>query len=215
MKQTLSHVTILWLALATPACAGIFPCCNFGVHCVPPPPPACPDCSCPCDKRLHFGSSKRSAHAQELIEHLAQGDCCERIKAAQKLGCRLHADFCCDPEVLTALVRALQCDPCWEVRRAAAWSIMLQNARVEEGVLALYLASKLDPHFLVRVKAADALDVLLVCRRGCFKELFETADELVKQLKGHYKPGGPECGAVFEHCCQACIHHGTPPTPNP
>src|SRR5437588_400219 len=84
---------------------------------------------------------------------------CERIKAVKKLGHRLHADFCCDPAVLETLIAALQCDKCWEVRRAAAWAIQSQNARTEEGVLALYIASKLDPHYLVRVAAAEALDI--------------------------------------------------------
>src|SRR5207249_5284429 len=115
--------------------------------------------------------------------------CCDRIRAAEKLGSRLHADFCCDPEVLSALVRALHCDACWEVRKTAAWSIARQKARTEEGVLALYLASKLDPHFLVRDAATDALGILLVCRRACFKDVFGHGDEMIKTLRGHYKPG--------------------------
>jgi hypothetical protein len=115
--------------------------------------------------------------------------CCDRIKAAENLGSRLHADFCCTPEVLSALTGALANDPCWEVRRAAAWSIAHQKARTEEGVLALYLASKLDPHYLVRDAANDALGILLVCRRECFKDVFAHGDEMVKALRGHYKPG--------------------------
>jgi hypothetical protein len=80
-------------------------------------------------------------------------------------------------------------DPCWEVRRAAAWSIAYQKARTEEGVLALYLASKLDPHYLVRDAATDALSILLVCRRECFKDVFARGDELAKALQGKYRPG--------------------------
>jgi hypothetical protein len=115
--------------------------------------------------------------------------CCDRIKAAENLGSRIHADFCCVPEVLSALTNALANDPCWEVRKAAAWSIAGQKARTEEGVMALYLASKLDPHYLVRDAATDALGVLLVCRQECFKDLFAHGDELVKALRGKYRPG--------------------------
>jgi hypothetical protein len=104
--------------------------------------------------------------------------------------------------VLTSLTHAVVCDSCWEVRRAAAWSLARQNARTEEAILALHVASKLDPHYLARTKAADALDVLLVCRRECYKELLATGDELVKQLRGKYKPGSPECTACFTQCCQ-------------
>jgi hypothetical protein len=147
----------------------------------------------------------RSAHAHKLIDLLCHGDCCDRIKAADKLGCKLHADWCCDGEVLTALVGALACDPCWRVRRAAAWSLMLQTARTEQAVLALHLASKLDPHYLVRARAAEALDVLLLCRRECFKELLAQGDELVKQLRGKYKPGSPECAAVLAQCCEGVL----------
>jgi hypothetical protein len=139
---------------------------------------------------------------------LCSGCCCDRIKAAEKLGCRLTVDFCCNPEVLGALAQALQCDSCWEVRVAAAWSIAHQNARTNLGVMSLYLASKLDPHYLVRDAAKDALDVLLVCRRDCFKDLFATLDELAKTLKGHYKPGSPECLQFLDTCVAACHING-------
>jgi hypothetical protein len=198
MTRLYGLVIVCWLGVVAAAPADVL-CWGCGVRCITPPPPRCPDCSGPCDKRLCLCWPKQSAHAHELIDDLAQGDCCVRIKAAKKLGCRWHADFCCDPDVLPALVRALQCDPCWEVRRAAAWAIAMQDARVEQGVLALYLASKLDPHYLVRAKAADALDVLLVCRRECFKDLFKEADELAKVLKGHYKPGSPGCEMLLQH----------------
>jgi hypothetical protein len=134
---------------------------------------------------------------------LSRGNCCDRITAAQKLGHRWNADFCCDPSVLEALIGALQCDPCWEVRRAAAWSIMLQNARVEPGVVALYVSSKLDPHYLVREQAAESLDILLVCRRQCFHDLFGAGgDGLIKSLKvAKYKPGTGNCMLIFNQCC--------------
>jgi hypothetical protein len=134
-----------------------------------------------------------------LIEELHGDTCCDRISAARKLGHRLHADFCANPEVLSALINALQCDPCFEVREAAAWSIMKQNARTEQGVLALYISSKLDPHNLVRARAAEALDILLVGgKKACFKGVFESGDELIKSLKkSGYKPGTENCQIIF------------------
>ena len=133
------------------------------------------------------------------------GNCCDRIKAAEELGSRFKADFCCNPNVLTALSAPLQCDKCWEVRKAAAWSIMLQGARTEEGVLALYISSKTDPHYMVRAEAAEALDILTVCRRACFTELYKRADALIKQLKATgYKPGSDNCRVVFGEACASC-----------
>jgi hypothetical protein len=200
MRRTAGLSTLAVLALAAPAWAGFGLCCK--PHCIVAPPPACPDCPCPCDHRLSltlFGPE----HARKLSETLSCGDCCcERIHAAKKLGCRLHADYCCDPCVLDALVGALLCDPCWEVRRAAAWSLMLQNARTDRAVRALYLSSKLDPHYMVRSRAAEALDILTLCRRGCFKELYASADELIKQLRAvKYVPGSPGCKVLFTQAC--------------
>jgi hypothetical protein len=139
--------------------------------------------------------------------------CCDRIKAARRLGYRFNADFCCNPEVLDALTRALLCDSCWEVRKAAAWSIALQGARTEPGVLALYLSSKLDPHYLVRTQAAESLDILLLCRRGCFTKLFEQADVLIAELrKVKFKPGADNCALIFQQSCRvsAVVPHATP-----
>src|SRR5262249_31537633 len=153
----------------------------------------CPDCSCPCDIGIHICSPKRTEHANELISQLrTQPCCCDRIRAAEKLGCRIFADWCCDPQIINALAEAVQFDPCWEVRKAAAWSIAYQRARIDTGVASLYLASKLDPHFLVRDAANDALGVLLVCRRECYKELFERLDKIVSRLRGRYKPGNEQ-----------------------
>jgi hypothetical protein len=176
--------------------------------CYPIPCPDCPDCPCPCDHRLPltlFGPE----HAQCLIEALHCGNACERLKAAQKLGSRFHADFCCDPCVLEALVNALECDPCWEVRRAAAWGLLGQNARTENGVLALYIASKVDSHYLVRARAAEALDILTVCRAACYKCLYERGDRIVKRLKElKWKPGMDCCREVF---CAAVVAADAPP----
>jgi hypothetical protein len=193
--------------------AGLLHHCSGG-HCIEPPA-ECPDCGCACDHGLHHCSAWRTSHAQKLIETLASGETsCERLKAAKKLGHRLHADYCCDPEVLAALIAALQNDPCWEVRSAAAWSIGMQGARTNEGVLALYLASRLDRHYLVRDSAADALDILLICRRECFKDLFARADVLVTELRrgGLYRPGSNELRiAMAGACTHATVIEMAPP----
>jgi hypothetical protein len=204
MKRLALLSAAVLVGMATSAWAGWFTCLNHGVHCIWPPAPPCPDCSCGCDHGLHHCSAWKSAHAQKLIEQLQSDCCCDRIRACEKLGCRLHADWCCDPEVLTALIHALQCDSCWEVRKAAAWAIAYQKARTEVAVLSLYLASRLDPHFLVRDGATDALAVLIVCRRECYKDLFAQADALAKALKPRYKPGKAGCVEIMEACISAC-----------
>jgi hypothetical protein len=214
MKRILCIAAVL-LGAATPSWAITpFVCLNHGIHCICPPPPDCQDCSCPCEHGFHFCSCQRTEHAHELIDQLNCLCCCDRIKAAEKLGCRLHADFCCDPEVLAALSHALLCDTCWEVRRAAAWSIAGQKARTNLGVMSLYLSSKIDPHYMVRDAAADALTQLLVCRRECFKDLFAQADQLAKSLKGKYKPG-PDCVNLLGSCLSSCGLAPAEPVPPP
>jgi hypothetical protein len=183
------------LALAGPARAT--GCCQ--PRCVVPPCPEVPDCPCPCEGRCHltlFGPE----HAQKYIDVLkdCNTDCCERIKAAKKLGCRLHADFCEDPCVLEVLIDVLLFDPCWEVRYYAAWAIWGQRANTHQALLALYIASKMDPHYLVRVKAAEALDLLTLCRACCYKDLYEYADRLIKELRTRkYKAGEKDARANF------------------
>lgn len=205
MKHIIALSAAAFIVLAGQALAGGFVCHNGGIHCVCPPPPDCPDCGCPCNDGHHHCSPRKFERACQFAHELACGNCCERIEAARKLGHRWNGDFCCDPQVLDALTRALLCDPCWEVRRAAAWSIAMQGARVESGVLALYVSSKIDPHYLVRDRAAEALDILLVCRRPCFKELFAAGDELSKTLKADkYRPGQSDCIALFQHCLAGC-----------
>ncbi|HVS36564.1 MAG TPA: HEAT repeat domain-containing protein [Gemmataceae bacterium] len=218
MRRIVPLTLLGLLALAASSRAGcpLPGCCPA---CKPIPCPECPDCSCPCERRPNLLLFDRS---EELIAELQScggggggggggcgcgecGNCCDRIKAAEGLGNRFKADFCCNPNVLAALIGALQCDKCWEVRKAAAWSIMLQGARTEEAVLALYVSSKTDPHYMVRAEAAQALDILTVCRGACFKELYARADDLIKQLKAKgYKPGTDNCRVVFAEACASC-----------
>jgi HEAT repeat protein len=197
----LSMAALLGLAVSASG-AGL--CLNCGIHCICPPA-ECPDCSEPCCGGHHHCSCWKAERTQKLIAELGSDCCCDRIKAARHLGYRFNADFCCNPEVLEALNRALLCDSCWEVRKAAAWSIALQGARTEAGVLALYLSSRLDPHYLVRDKAGESLEMLLLCRRPCYAELFRQADVLVAELrKARFKPGGDNCALIMNQSCVAC-----------
>jgi hypothetical protein len=214
MKRLFVLTVMALLGLTASAWAWGLPCLSCGVHCMVPPPPNCPDCGCPCDHGLHFCSQWKCEHARRLMDQLNECDCCERIKVVKKLGHRLHADFCCDPAVLDTLIAALQCDKCWEVRRAAAWAIQSQNARTEEGVLALYIASKLDGHYLVRAAAAEALDILTIAHRECFTETLARGDELIKDLrKQGYKPGSDNCRVLLGSLCGGCGVAAPAPSP--
>jgi hypothetical protein len=177
----LALLTLAGLALHARA-GGLL--CHCAKKCVTPGEPCCLECNCPCDHRLSL-TLCGPEHAACYIETLRNCDasCCERIKAAKKLGCRLHADVCRDHCVLEALLTALLSDPCSEVRRAAAWALLHQNARFEEAVLALYVSSKLDPHYQVRENAAYVLDILTVCRGNCYKELYASGDRLIRELR--------------------------------
>lgn len=175
--------------------AGDLCCCSWlkwcQPHCMVPPPPPCPDCCGPCERRCcltPFGPE----HAQKYLDCLPNGTCCERIKAIHKLGSRLHVDLCQTPCAAAALIAALLTDPCWEARREAAGSLLWQQVPSEPILLALHVSSKLDPHFMVRAKAAEALDVLTVCRKPCYAALFEAGDALVKELRAKkVVPGTP------------------------
>lgn len=171
-------------------------------HCIVPPPPACPKCTNPCDEcRLYLCPACLAKETPIWIERLLRCANAEARKhAAEKLGCRLCADFCRTPQVLTALIAALHCDPCWEVRRAAATAIRSQNARTPQAILALYIASRLDPHYLVRERANESIDVLLVLQRPCYKRLFKDADELITELGEKYKPGSHDCQKLYSLC---------------
>jgi hypothetical protein len=171
-------------------------------HCMIPPPSFCPKCTCPCDEcRLCLCPPWKAKETQTWIERLLHcSNFQARKTAAAKLGCRWHADFCRTPEVLTALVAALHCDACWEVRRVAATSLREQDARTPQAILALYLASKLDPHYLVRERANESIDILLILQRPCYKPLLKAADKLIEKLGDKYKPGSHDCRTLYNLC---------------
>lgn len=202
MRRIFAIALLGLLGLAAQSRAG---CLSCGLHngccpgCTPIPCPEQCDCGCPCGHRLHLNFCDHSCEYIATLQD-CNSNCCDRIKAAEKLGCRLHADFCTDPGIAEALIAALQCDPCWEVRKAAAWSLMLQNARTEDVVLALYVASKVDYHYMVRATAAEALDILTVCCKPCYVELLKAGDVIAKELKARkYKAGMDACcGVVAE-----------------
>ena len=222
MRRIVPLALLGLLVLAAQSWAG----CFFHTGCCPPckPIPCQPPCDCgcnPCENRLHLNFCDNSEEYIATLQSIGctgkagcacggcgedgGSNCCERIKAAEKLGSRFHADFCCNPAVLDALIAALQCDPCWEVRRAAAWSIMKQGARTEQAIVALYISSKLDPHYMVRSRAAEALDILTVCCGPYYADLYKRADDLIKELKAKgYKPGSANCRVVFGEACAAC-----------
>jgi hypothetical protein len=168
-------------------------CCK--PHCTIPPPPRCPNCCAdPCDHRLNLCAFCSDTHVPALLDELHSKDYCKRLKAVEKLGCRLHADICRQPPVLDALLHALQCDSCWEVRRAAAWALFGQRARTDPVVLALYISSRLDPHYMVRTRAAEALDLLTLGRFECYQEMYKAADQLMRVLRSKgYQPGRDCC----------------------
>lgn len=155
----------------------------------------CPDCSGPCDHcRLPAFLHGGTEHVQELLEDLASGDDCERQQIVRKLGCQFHADFCANPEVLETLIGILLGDPCWQVRREAAWAIYGQDAHTDAAVLALYISSKLDPQYMVRARSTEALEIVTHCRQRCFAELYRSGDVLIKELRAaNYQPGKSSC----------------------
>ena len=176
------------IALALPALLGVAglagagECSGCKTRCMVPPPPPCCDRPCPCQKRLKLTiCDKSEKYASELLA--CGNSCCVRIKAAKKLGCRLFADACADKCVLEALLDALFFDPCWKVRRAAAWSLFQQRAYQDEVILALYISSRIDPHALVRFRAAEALDLLTLCYRPCYKDLYAQGDVLIRDMR--------------------------------
>jgi len=187
-------------------------CCE--PRCMIPPPPPCPSCTDACDHRCCCTLFPES-HARKLVQELACDNSCKRICIVKKLGCRLHADVCRQSFVLDALLHALQCDPCWDVRRAAAWSLMRQNARTEPTVLALYMAARIDPHYMVRVRAAEALDILTLGKGPCYQELYKAADQLLVVLRGKGYQPGRDCALITAStpCNPLAISTTLPETP--
>ncbi len=200
MRRTILLSFVAVLALAAPLRAG-WPCPDCKTRCIVPPPPPCPDCGGPCEHRCCLVLFS-PGHADKLLAELGSPDFCRRAAAVEKLGSRFHADFCRDPRVLPALSAALLCDPCWQVRRAAAWAITMQDARTPEGLLALHISSNLDPHYMVRSRALEGLDVLTLCRKPCFKELLAFGDKLIVQLRAKkYVPGGKNGCVLLGQVC--------------
>ncbi len=166
-----------------------------GGDCKPVPCSTCPDCSCPCERRLPlnlFGD----CHVEALIEKLHTGDCCERIEAARKLGNRFHADFCSQPCVLSgsgAALRDLLGGPsrgrleyrtgraphrraCWPCTSSQRWTRTTWSRR---GPRSARHHDALPPGLLqVRLRARR--------RPG--------------QAKEKYAPGSCDCGAIFGGC---------------
>lgn len=185
----------------------------LGISCYTPP---CPEPCCPCDPcsvGCHLNLPWYDRTTAALLEKL--NDCHYRCRAqaAHSLGCKLHTDFCYHPEVVSALIHTLQCDPCYDVRRKAAYAIAYQGIYDHCGWMALYLASRLDTHYLVRENSADALKVLEThVGLGCIREWKVEAATFEKELKGKYKPGKPEWAGAYELCCagSSCCGGGTP-----
>lgn len=208
------RIPLLWavgLALATGRSSAEGPCCK--TRCLVTPPSPCCDCS-PGTRRCLLLYSPE--YAQKLLDKLG-GEWCQRLAAVEKLGSRFHADYCKDPAVLEALLTALQCDTCWKVRYAAAWSIMGQKALVPEAVLALYLAARLDNHYMVRTRAEEALDILTLGRQPCYKQLYAAADVLITELKArNYVTGSKGCRVCLGQCFgQFAIAGPAPKTKEP
>src|SRR5262249_41663304 len=92
----------------------------------------------------------------------------------------------------------------------AAWSIYGQRAYTDEALLALYISSKLDPHNLVRARAAEAIDLLTLCRRKCYKDLYAFGDKVIVELrKVKFTPG--KCDAREKYAEVDFVKLGAPP----
>jgi len=145
-----------------------------------------------------FNPPGQDCRAAELIAQLSSCSTRDRQVAARKLGNAWNVNIQSHPEVVVALITALQCDSAWEVRNNAAWAIAFQNVANQSGWTCLYVASKLDPHWMVRDTAANAMKVIeaRVCL-DCIKSWKTRADSLVKQWKGRYNPGKSEPVLIY------------------
>jgi hypothetical protein len=151
-----------------------------------------------------------------LLDDLQCDNVCRRVRAVHKLGHRLHANFCAEPEVLDGLLGALLCDCAWEVRWTAAGSVLHQKACTDAGLLALYLSSQFDPHKEVRARAAKALSILTACRKPGWRHLHASAEVLLAQLQAlGYTPGTADCRVQLVSVCSSCgiVPPVSPPPP--
>lgn len=170
-----------------------------GPACMYPPPLNCPGECDVCEKRVNlnvFGTQ----HALDLIAELKNHDnACIRAKAAKKLGCRLHADICHDPGVLEALLDTILLDPCWEVRKEAIWALYWQGARNKDAYMVLYVAQRIDPHYMVRDAALHIEVDLLLCNRYCMQPYYNAWDKLIAQLRRvKFRAGECDSRKLFE-----------------
>ena len=115
-----------------------------------------------------------------------------------KLGCRWYTNAACREEVVTALITSLQCDGSYEVRVKAAWAIAFQRLANQCGWTALYVSSRLDPHWLVRDTSANALKVIETQLEPDIIRAWKTrGDGLVKEWKNKYTPGKVGCTLIY------------------
>jgi hypothetical protein len=177
-----------------------------------PQPMAC----CGEDIGHHLNLPWHERRTDALIDKL--GDCCpyDRREAARQLGCCINTNACRHPEIVPNLVHALVCDSAWQVRKKAAWSLAYQRAANQCGWTALYLASRLDPHYMVRDCAANALKVIETqVGLNCIRTWKVRGDALAKEMKPKYKPGTASCCEVFSACCGACSNTAANPPDAP
>src|SRR5436190_16046777 len=125
-------------------------CCSsyLGISCYHPPPPG--PCECTPDTGWHCWLPWYDAKTRRLLDKLHDCHYRCRAEAAKKLGSRLNTDVHYHPEVAGALLASLQCDGCWVVRKQAAWAIAYQGLHDQTAWTSLFLAARLDPHYLVR-----------------------------------------------------------------
>jgi hypothetical protein len=146
----------------------------------------------------HFNPPFSAAHTAKAVEQLQDCRPHDRSMAVCKLGCCLYTNPACHPEVVPALITSLQCDGAYQVRVKAAWAIAFQNIANQCGWTALYVSSQLDPHWLVRDTASNALKVIETQLDPSIIAAWKTrGNALAKQWKGKYKPGKPDCMLIY------------------
>jgi hypothetical protein len=202
MKR-ISALALTAMLLSAPATWGW--CINL-TRVRPIPPEACGPCPEGCRHGLNLALWPKAHVAQKIATLQTDPNFAHRVCAVEWLGCCLHADACRDCEVMDAIFAALQCDPAWEVRRAAAIAVRHQHLICPGALMALYIATKTDPHFTVRFKAAESLDILTVpYPPACFRDMQKQGDLLVAELrKQGYRPGSDNCRVLLDGACTRC-----------